>query len=170
MITDGYDETLSNRLIKVYDIEYITRMYADILFDRDIEPDKHHISPGGYEIIARGLRSLSFDFMWYYGYIDETNKRVLHIEERYVDKSSFPEAAKDLIKVVETIDHFSEFYIYTGEENEPEIYPVEISNVSFETNLDRRISIDNECLSKVNKNYQLATLIENEKKGIFHGR
>jgi len=139
--------------------EYITRMYVDILFDRDINEEEHYISPGMYEIIDKRFRPLSFDFKESYKTIDENNNRLMHIEVRYVDLTEYSET-KDLIEYVENIDHFSLFYIYTGEKDDPEIDPVEVRNVCFETNLDRRIDIDDICLSKINAYFELNQIIK----------
>lgn len=69
----------------------ICKMTADILFDREITDD-HHISPGGYEIVNDNENTTQFDFQTYYGFIDNVNRKILHIEVQDLDLDSFPGA------------------------------------------------------------------------------
>lgn len=107
----------------------ISRMYADILFDREIT-DEHYISPGGYEIRDIKGNTLQFDFEDYCGWVDKDDRRILHIEHRNLDLDCFPDA-KYLDDFLSNLDEFVEFYIYTGDYDEPEINPVKVIDAAF---------------------------------------
>ena len=95
-------------------------MEFDILMDNAIDPDKHFISPGGYE-----LNNKQFDFIQYRGYIDEKDSKRLHVHVFEPDIDSF----KRSITPKDTTEDFQEFFIYTGDtENEP-INPVRIESL-----------------------------------------
>lgn len=127
----------------------ITRMYADILFDREIDEDKHYISPGGYEVRDKNGNTLQFDFEDCCSWVDDENPCLLHILQRNLDLATFPEA-KDLSFFLENLDKFTDFYIYTGEYDEPEIKPLKIINVMFEDyHNEKNYYIDDSCLTDV---------------------
>ena len=109
------------------------KMYATISFDRDIDEDKHYISPGGYEMTfvdKHGLnpKTVSFDFFAYYANVDRKYPNVLHCEMEELDIDTFPEA-KFLKHFNGMVSKINEFYIYTGEPDEPEINPVELLEI-----------------------------------------
>lgn len=111
----------------------ITRMRMDILFDREIEKERHYISPGGYEIANINGDILQFDFEDFVGNIDRSNKKVLHVEQRNLDFTAFPEAMK-LEQFLCDFGYFNDLYVYTGEHDEPEINPVKAYNIVFSDN------------------------------------
>lgn len=107
----------------------ITRMYATVMFDREIT-DEHYISPGGYAVRDKDGNELCFDFE-YYEWDYSKGCRVIWISHKWLDLSEYPDA-KDLEKYLNNLDKITEFYIYTGEKNEdPEINPVKILNMEF---------------------------------------
>lgn len=117
----------------------ITRMYADILFDREIDQGKHYISPGGYEIMNANGDTLQFDFEVFAGNIDPINKRILHVEQKHLDMAAFPDA-KLLDQFLADFKGFTDFFVYTGEYDESEINPVKAYNIVFENqDGDKRI-------------------------------
>lgn len=92
----------------------------DIKMDRPIDKNKHYISPGGYEIKFRDNTTMQFDFCDYEGLIDDKDPSILHCKLTHADLDSFPNMinlCNSLSKTTELI----ECYVYTGEENEPEI-------------------------------------------------
>lgn len=111
----------------------VTRMRMDILFDREIEREKHYISPGGYEIANINGDVLQFDFEDFVGNIDRGNKKVLHVEQRNLDLAAFPEAMR-LEQFLCNFGYLSDLYVYTGEHDEPEINPVKAYNIVFSEN------------------------------------
>ena len=94
-------------------------MSFDVKFDRNINRTRHHISPGGYE-----LNHKRFDFHNFEGFITDDTMECLVTE---YDDSYSPQdiTANDLEGL------FQEFFIFTGELNDFEINPKEISNISF---------------------------------------
>lgn len=101
----------------------IRKMEFTVRFDRKIEKDKHYISPGGYSV--NGKR---FDFCAYEGCIDDEDPTLLHATVHDFDEEFFKESnehAKNLT-VSDFTKGFDEFYIYTGEDDEPEIIPKEV--------------------------------------------
>lgn len=99
--------------------------YMEIKFDRPINSRQHYISPGGYEVELDSGRKIQFDFYDYWGYVDNDDPTILHVKNRTLDVDAFPHA-EDLDKVVSQISKIVECYIYTGEDGDAEIHPVEI--------------------------------------------
>lgn len=114
----------------------LTEMFFDLFMDRKIDRDAHHISPGGYE-----LNGKQFDFNTFEGKTDSVDGKLLHVNVYGPDLDSFgyPVEKEDLD------GEFQEFFIYTGEYDEPEIRPVRIENLVFywsdgtETKADDRL-------------------------------
>lgn len=120
--------------------EYLS-MYAVLKMDREIDYHKHYISPGGYELLFANGAKVAFDFNMYIGTIDEDDKTILRCEQRELDTDSFEGADQLLSLLLEsTVTRILEFYVYIGEDNETEIHPVTIENLTFETS-DGTISI-----------------------------
>lgn len=107
------------------------RMYASIKFDRVIIPEEHYISPGGYEMKAAG-REYVFDFCEFTGNVDKADPTVLNCEMRTLDTYCYPKA-KDFEKVCDQVEEISEFFVFTGEGDDPPIHPTQILSVSFWT-------------------------------------
>ncbi len=105
-------------------------MYAEVRFDRPIDKDRHYISPGGYEMTFAG-KPVPFDFMDYEGNVKEDDPAVLCFNDFRPDTSSFPEADTLTEEVVRQFDGIKEFFVYTGEVDEPEINPVKIERLEF---------------------------------------
>lgn len=103
------------------------RMYAKILFDREIKKE-HYISPGGYEVITKDEKTIQFDFCHFEGNISKDNRRVLECLFTNLDTSSFPESVNINPKEIMRI---SEFFVFTGEDYEPEIHPVKLLSLGF---------------------------------------
>lgn len=95
--------------------------------DRAIDKDKHYISPGGYECNGK-----CFDFNESAGYIDEEKPDHVRFELRDYDDSLGEEDKETLVTPRDIKKGFEEFYVYTGEENAPEINPVEVTDFEFE--------------------------------------
>ena len=111
----------------------IYRMYGTVEFDREIDPDKHYISPGGYEAKFNDGRTLQFDFEDYEGGRQAGNSKVLEWTQKNPDTSSFEEIGNFTYKdFVKHFEDFEEFFIYTGEAGEPEINPVKALDVTLE--------------------------------------
>ena len=108
-------------------------MYGTVEFDREIDPDKHYISPGGYEARFDDGRILQFDFEDYEGGRQRGNSKVLEWVQKNPDTDSFKEIENFNYKDFEKhFEGFEEFFIYTGEAGEPEINPVKALDVTLE--------------------------------------
>ena len=101
-----------------------------IRFDRPIEKGKHYISPGGYEMVFNG-KTIEFDFVEYYGTIDEKDPTLFHILQRYPDYDAFPDINKLTKEDLGLLENIKEFFVYTGEYDDSEINPVKIEDLAF---------------------------------------
>ncbi len=106
-------------------------MKFDILFDQPLDPKTHYISPGGYEMRMNG-RIVTFDFTHFEGYIDKENPCLLHMEQSDPDTDTFPDLEHITVDDLRHVEGIEEFLVYTGEWDDPELYPVELLSLSFE--------------------------------------
>lgn len=109
----------------------ITKMVMDIKFDRSIDTDKHYISPGGYVFVSEG-KVYQFDFMDYEGSVNKDDPTILHAEVYTLDRNYSDDLSKFNSDGLEKIE---DFYIYTGEGDDPEINPVKVLSLSIEQHL-----------------------------------
>lgn len=119
------------------------RMYAKIKFDREITKE-HYIIPGGYAVKAKG-KEYSFDFLDYEGYIDENDKSILHCYLKNIDDSYSD--TEELKKHLHDIAEISEFFVYTGEDNEPEIRPIQLLELVID-NCEDCVNISSDILER----------------------
>lgn len=106
------------------------RMVSVVKFDRKIEND-HIISPGGYTMTF-GSKKVEFDFEDYEGVIDEKTKDTLHIEQKNPDYNAFKELLSLTEDDLSKLSEITEFYVYTGENCDLEINPVELMELKIE--------------------------------------
>lgn len=137
------------------------RMYGTITMDRPIDSDKHYISLGGFEFRCDDV-PIQFDFFDYSGGVDTKDPRKLNFELRNLDLSAFPGAKvllqKDTLKNIEEI---IEFFVYTGEAGDPEIFFEKIDDIGFS------LDIGNYPVPKdVIKSYNEKLKKERESQGI----
>lgn len=125
------------------------RMYADIKFDRAIDKLTHYISLGGYEIRIDN-KNVQFDFEEYTGMIDENDQSILHCEMERLDTDTFPDAIM-LEDATGPVEEIVEFYVYTGEHNDPDADPVPVALLSLEIvkNNGDKISVPDNLLGDV---------------------
>ncbi len=117
--------------VREEEVGFTFRMYSAIRFNRPISLKKDYLFPGGYEMVMNG-KTVPFDFDEYEGWVDETDRSVLHCVQRNPDYDTFPgleNVSEDDLSHVEKIE---EFYVYTGEPGESDIEPVEILELGFE--------------------------------------
>lgn len=111
----------------------LTSMHFDLIFDRPIDSNRHYISPGGYEIQTKENKIFNFDFLNYEGCIDTNNPCKLHVDVYGLDIDAFPNSkniSESDITDKDTI--FNEFFVYTGEYDDPEIKPTKVTSLGFE--------------------------------------
>lgn len=124
------------------------RMEATVRFDREIDPGKHYISPGGYEMSFSNGKTVQFDFMEYAGSICVDEPTNMLFECKSLDVDCFPDA-KFLTTFAGTITDIKEFYIYTGEDDESDIYPVELISIRLLNDDDEEIKVDDSLLGNI---------------------
>lgn len=121
-------------------------MYYDLTFNREINPDKDFISPGGYEIVSNE-KKYAFDFEKYYARIDEKDKTILHVWHKNLDTETFPEAKRMTPEILSKIDEISEFYL---DFDADDLQVVGVQNMHFEIVGDEReIHISEEICKKI---------------------
>ncbi len=104
----------------------ITEMYFDVVFDREVTKE-HYVSPGGYIFISNGKR-YNFDFFASDGGIDKDNPRVMHYHVFDFDES-YSDNMDDFC--ADALEKIEDFFIFTGECDDPELIPVRIKNLSI---------------------------------------
>ena len=106
-------------------------MYATLQMDREIDPNRHYIGIGGFEFCFRNGVNIGFDFNSSIANVQK-NPTTIKFECDDLDCDSFPEAALlGMLLSDSEVDRIEEFYVYTGEKEEPEINPEKILSLSF---------------------------------------
>ena len=106
-------------------------MYVTLQMDREIDPNRHYISIGGFEFCFKKGIKIGFDFNSSIANVQK-NPTTIKFECDDLDCDSFPEAALlEMLLSDSEVDRIEEFYVYTGEKEEPEINPEEIISLSF---------------------------------------
>lgn len=126
------------------------RMAAGIKFNREIDPIKDHISPGGYEFVMGG-KNVQFDFENHAGCVNEDDKRILDIYVKNPMYSEYPELENVTKEMLKDISEIKEFFVYTGEPGESDLKPVALKYVWFELMDDNytKINVKKAILDKV---------------------
>lgn len=123
-------------------------MYGLIKFDRPIVRDMHIISIGGFEMTFDNGKTVRFDFLSFNGHIESDDPSVLNFELGGLDADAFPES-EFLKTFVGRVAAIEEFYVYTGEAEDPEINPVELKALFLYNDHSEQISIDRSLLKDV---------------------
>ena len=106
-------------------------MYATLQMDREIDPNRHYIGIGGFEFCFRNGVNIGFDFNSSIANVQK-NPTTIKFECDDLDCDSFPEAALLGMMLSDSeVKRVEEFYVYTGEREEPEINPEKILSLSF---------------------------------------
>ena len=109
-------------------------MYATLQMDREIDPTRHYISIGGFEFCFKKGIKIGFDFNSSIANVQK-NPTTIKFECDDLDCDSFPEAALlGMLLSDSEVDRIEEFYVYTGEKEEPEINPESVLALSFDVN------------------------------------
>ena len=141
---------------------YVEGMIFVLQMDREIDKDKHYIiSPGGYEFkSSKSDEPSQFDFFDYAGYIDSNDKTKILFETELLDEQSFPGTIDKLNKsFCEDITEIVEFYVYTGEDEDPELNLSKIIDISLLFTDGTKIDIKPEVIDKFNN-----TILKKEDK------
>ena len=106
-------------------------MFATLQMDREIDPNRHYIGIGGFEFCFRNGVNIGFDFNSSIANVQK-NPTTIKFECDDLDCDSFPEAALLGMMLSDSeVKRIEEFYVYTGEREEPEINPEKILSLSF---------------------------------------
>lgn len=106
------------------------KMYVSIKFDREIEPDKHHISPGEYEMTFDNDKTVRFDFWEFDGIVDPEDKTVLHC--RMKGLADYEGTCGFLHNYTGAITEITEFYVFTGSSIELDLHIVPVKLLELE--------------------------------------
>ena len=105
-------------------------MEADIRFDREIWMEEGYcIVLGGYEMRIGG-KDFSFDFRNCDMEVDEDDPTVLHCVMYRLNTLHSPES-EPLNHAEGSVEKVQAFIVYTGDEDEPEISPLELLSLSL---------------------------------------
>ena len=106
-------------------------MNATIRMNREIDINKDFISPGSYTIVS-GNNPYTFDFYACAAEVDEKDHCVVYVVAEDLDYDAFPEAIKITKQILSSITEISEFFVYTGEPDDPNCAaPVELLEMIF---------------------------------------
>ena len=106
-------------------------MNATIRMNREIDIYKDFISPGSYTIISND-KSHTFDFYACAAEVDEKDHCVVHVVAEDPDYDAFPDAIKITKQTLSNITKIPEFFVYTGEPDNPNCAtPVELMEMIF---------------------------------------
>ena len=119
----------------------LTAMEFTLCMDRDMNREEHYISPGGYI-----LNGKEFNFMDSEGWIDEEDRSKVHFVVRNFDTDSYETS----VCPSDTRGEFGEFYVYTGETDEPEVNAIAVEDLIFYFG-DKEIRCPKKALRSANK-------------------
>ncbi len=122
----------------------LENMYIKLKMDRSVDPDIHYISPGGYSINNKW-----FDFMKTQGGRTESDDTVVEFMLFDYEGDEGPITEKDLDK------GFDDFYVYTGEDEDPPLFVEKVLEITFRfiddvTGKETEISADAKLLESAN--------------------
>ena len=123
-------------------------MAMDIRFNRKLTK-ADYVVPGGYEMVFGG-RIISFDFMDYYGSIDDDDPTILHCEMEHPDFSAFEDFRNVFSEDLRNVSEIVECYVYIGEECDPELKEIEIIAITFWPADEDSADISDDVIMKYN--------------------
>lgn len=113
------------------------RLYQTIQFNRPIDREKDHISPGGYELVMKDRdgteKSIQFDFDDSEGNVDEKDPCLATFMQKNPSYDEYPQIGEITEHMLRNIVHVEEWFIYTGEpgESDPPLIPLEVVDAQF---------------------------------------
>lgn len=126
-------------------------MYVTIQFDKDVDPDKHYISPGEYEMEFDNGKIVRFDFMESCGIVDREDMTLTHYRMKYIT-DVVEEGDTDFLHDFNgRITEVLEFYVFTeSDEEEDVITPVKLVALELFNDNCGLIDISPEVLASAN--------------------
>lgn len=123
-------------------------MHARIRFDREIDVSKHYIDLGGFEMTFSNGLTVGFDFAGQESDIDLHDPTILDCEMYDLDTDCFEDS--EFLKDFEgSVTAISDFYVYTGEDDDPEINPVELLQLTIINDNYKYIEVDDSLLGRI---------------------
>lgn len=105
-------------------------MHARIRFNRPIDENNDYISPGGYAMTMNG-KVVEFDFEEYEANIDRDDPAVLDSYQEWLD-DNYTDAENLTSEDFSNITEISEFFVFTGEQDETDLCPIAVESIVFE--------------------------------------
>ena len=113
------------------------RMLFTAEFDRAVDPEKHYLSPGGYGVTIKDHDSILFDFIYHVGSVNDENDHLVDFIVSCLDDNFENDEDEEYLENhIQDITGFVEFFMFTGEYDDPEINFVGIKNLTIEANLN----------------------------------
>ncbi|MDO4648212.1 MAG: hypothetical protein Q4B26_06130 [Eubacteriales bacterium] len=133
------------------------KLYTNIEFLERVDPKKHYVSPGGYEVKTKDGNVIWFDFFQYSGEIDRDNPKIVHCCQSELDTETARDA-DDLDAVLKNgeIERIEDWYVYTGEPDDELLHPVRLQSASFELEDGTSVSLPGAILEQVNSIFKEA--------------
>lgn len=135
-LTEADQRTIGFKIEKIlekweaYYPPVIFRMYATIEFDRQVRRDYHYINPGDFTM-RFGRKVYNFGFCLTETTYDSKKPNILHFEFKDPDFSAFPKLSSLKPDELGKLKEIEEFFVYTGEGDDPEIFPVRLKKLAF---------------------------------------
>lgn len=108
------------------------RLYAGIHFNRKVDPKKDYVSPGGYEMVTKCGKVITFDFEDYEGGVNPDNRYQVEVMQKNPDYITFDDLNSVTEDDLKNIVEIREFYVYTGEDGETDLEPDGLDYFGFE--------------------------------------
>ena len=129
-------------------------MNLNITLDSAYDEATHYIIPGGYEFQFE-TTVINFDFQGS-SLSFNGSKRQLHFElfhPELVDGPAEHLRLLDDIAFLKTMNRIEDCYVFTGEDDEPELNVVSVDSISFMTDTGDVFNVPQELLDQWNQTY-----------------
>ncbi len=133
----------------------ITQANFTLQFDRNIDKDLYILSPGGYQAHTPD-KELQFDFQDFYGEIQPGHPDHLLCECKTLDEDVTNVSIENFKEYIPQITGWDEFFVYTGEYNDPEIHPIAVKDLSLYVTVPKTPVESNEYWEVINHEVYIA--------------
>lgn len=110
---------------------YLKSLILTLEMDREIDYDKHFITPGGYYMTDKNGREYAFDFFNTSGMKWSKNPFRIEYTCDGLDLDAFPNG-NEIGNHLDSIVSFPECYVWTGEDGDPEINVKKVLSCTLE--------------------------------------
>lgn len=120
---------------RVGDVIMISKVLFKATFNREVDADEVHLTPGGFALKTNSGKELEFDFLDSCGVVSKDNRNIVLFELSMLDIESFPDSEgytlQDLRTVTEVESWYIDIYFLDGELH-PEFELMSIRNMAIE--------------------------------------